>query len=68
MIKAFFPILLCITTLNSFAGSSIQTHTGRWIGTYGINENNNPYYFSFDFATDSTVITYTAYKKCLRSW
>jgi hypothetical protein len=68
MIKAFLPILLCISKLNSFAGSSIQTLTGRWIGTYGINENNNPYYFSFAFATDSTVITYTAYKKSLGSW
>jgi hypothetical protein len=45
MIKALLPILLCISKLNSFAGSSIQTLTGRWIGTYGINETTIPIIF-----------------------
>ena len=39
-----------------------QTLTGRWVGTYGNIQKNEPYYFSFAFSNDS-VTTYTAYNK-----
>jgi hypothetical protein len=56
-------LLICFLVLNTSAQTKPQTLTGRWVGTYGNNEKNNPYYFSFGFAADSTVTTYTAYNK-----
>ena len=39
-----------------------QQLNGRWVGSYGNNQKNEPYYFSFGFSADS-VIAYTAYNK-----
>lgn len=63
MKKNTLIIIGCLFCLKLFAQTTPTTLTGRWIGTYGNNEKNNPYYFSFAFAADSTVITYTAYNK-----
>jgi len=59
LIAGFFSLLIntCISQ------KKIKTLTGRWVGTYGNNEKNEPYYFSFSFNEDSTVTTYTAYNK-----
>jgi hypothetical protein len=63
MNKYFLHLLVNLILLTTSAQTKLQTFTGRWTGTYGNNEKNNPYYFSFAFAADSTVITYTAYNK-----
>jgi hypothetical protein len=61
--RFYLPLLLCCFVINSNAQTKPQTLTGRWVGTYGNNEKSAPYYFSFAFTADSTVITYTAYNK-----
>jgi hypothetical protein len=60
-----FILLLFVTMIISRAAAQADSSTilGRWVGSYGNNEKNGPYYFSFEFKPDSSMVTYSAYNK-----
>ena len=60
IILSFTCIFIAFTTQ---AQSDHKRLLGRWVGTYGNDAKQEPYYFSFEFLPDSTVVTYTAYNK-----
>jgi len=62
--KNFILVLLATMSIaKAAAQSDNKIVLGRWVGSYGNNEKNGPYYFSFEFMPDSSVVTYTAYNK-----
>lgn len=59
-------ILTFVSVLAIFVAEAQSDSTkllGRWVGSYGNDAKHEPYYFSFEFRPDSTVVTYTAYNK-----
>jgi len=55
-------LLFCLLVIKSSGQIKPLQLKGRWAGTYGNNQKNEPYYLSFAFSGDS-VTTYTAYNK-----
>ena len=63
MYRIILGFTCLIVALSTHAQSGQKSLLGRWVGSYGNDAKQEPYYFSFEFLPDSTVITYTAYNK-----
>ncbi len=51
MKKIATGLFIILVSSYLFAQQGNYSPEGRWVGTYGNNEKNNPYYYSFEFLT-----------------